>query len=46
MKTINSVWHICRDGWVFEIATKDEVALHLFGMSHAKFTSIIFKEVK
>ena len=38
MKKINNVWHICRDGWVFEVATEEEIIAHNFnGMSLAFF---------
>jgi hypothetical protein len=44
MKTIDGVWHICRDGWVFEIATQAEKISHLFnGMSLAKFEELLLK---
>ena len=41
MKEIDGVWHICRDGWVFKVATDDEVSFHLFGMSNASFCAIL-----
>tara|TARA_R110001592_G_C13193009_1_gene753700 strand:+ start:21218 stop:21349 length:132 start_codon:yes stop_codon:yes gene_type:complete len=30
MKKIDNVWHICRDGWVFEVATQSEIVEHVF----------------
>ena len=41
MKKIDSVWNICRDGWVFEVATGDEVSFYLFGMSNTSFCAIL-----
>ena len=44
MKKINGVWHICRDGWVFEEATKAEVISHVFnGMSLEAFESCFMR---
>jgi hypothetical protein len=41
MKKINDVWHICRDGWIFELATKAEVISHVFnGMAVKSFDSV------
>jgi hypothetical protein len=30
MKKINNIWHICRDGWVYKVATRSEVISHVF----------------
>ena len=43
MKQIDGVWHICRDGWVFVVATEAETVSHLFnGMSVDRLNSLLF----
>jgi hypothetical protein len=38
MKKINELWHICRDGWVYKVATRAEIIKHVFnGMSVESF---------
>ena len=42
MKKINGIWHVCRDGWVFEVATESEVTAHLFsGISQNTFENLL-----
>jgi hypothetical protein len=42
MKQIDGVWHICRDGWVYVIATPAEKISHVFnGMSLAHFNELV-----
>jgi hypothetical protein len=45
MKKINNVWHICRDSWVYNIATHAEVIRHVFnGMSVESFENSLDKK--